>query len=193
MRVFFCLPIDPASEDRLHHLATQLRHDTRTPASWVAPGNYHVTVRFLGEIEPELCTPLHDLAREVARSTPRHVVTLDRLSAFPGRQRPRVVWAGGAAPAPFRSLLDALDKGLERMGFPPGRKDALVHITLARIKGRPDEALRRGLVDLGTAAWQLPAERLILMESHLGRRGARYDPLFSVPLAGDDGPREPRA
>jgi 2'-5' RNA ligase len=193
MRAFFCLPVDRASRDRLQRLATGLQGRTRSRARWVDPANYHVTLRFLGEIEPELCTALHEVARTVAAATPPLSLHVDRLSGFPDPRKPRVVWAGGTAPDAFRRALRMLDEGLDALGFPRGREESAFHITLARLRGRPDEGLCRGLDALGAEAWRFTADELVLMESVLRRDGARYDPLFTLALAGDRGRDAPEA
>jgi len=183
MRTFFCLPLDGATVGRVQRLAVHLRGRTATPASWVRPENYHVTVSFLGEIEPALCTPLYALATDVAAAVPRHRLRVDRLSAFPAEDRPRVVWAGGDAPDAFRALLRLLREGLEELGFPGKRIDDVFHITIARLKGRADGMLRDGLGRLRAQGWDILADRLVLMESRLTRAGAEYDPLFTVSLS----------
>jgi len=187
MRTFFCLPLDGATVGRVQRLAVPLRGRTATRASWVRPENYHVTVSFLGEIEPALCTPLYALATNVAAAVPRHMLRVDRLSAFPAEDRPRVVWAGGEAPDAFRTLLRLLHEGLEELGFPGKRVDDAFHITIARLKGRADGVLRDGLGRLGSRGWDILAEKLVLMESRLTGAGAEYDPLFTVSLSTSGG------
>ncbi|UCF10226.1 MAG: RNA 2',3'-cyclic phosphodiesterase, partial [Candidatus Bipolaricaulota bacterium] len=135
-----------------------------------------------GEIEPALCTDLHRLARELLPTLPPFTFRVDRVSAFPGVERPRVLWVGGDAPAAFRSLLERLGAGLQDLGFEPARRERAFHITIARLKGRPDDALRRSIRPLDDDGWSFPADRLVLMESRLSGRGAHYDPLFSIRL-----------
>jgi len=183
MRTFFCCPVDDETRGRLARLAGETRAATAARASWVAAGNYHVTVRFLGEIDPRLTIDLKALAQEVASVGP-FSFALDRLSAFPSEERPRVIWAGGDAPAPFRELCRLLGEGLEGLGFRRDRRQETFHITLARLKGPGDTPLRDRLTALEDGGWRSAARRLVLMESRLTRHGAVYTEAFSVPLRG---------
>jgi 2'-5' RNA ligase len=185
MRTFLCIPIDSSLKAKLDELSQQARQRIQMSASWVRPENFHVTVRFLGEIDPMLTIDLERACKVVVRGMTPFDLPIDRVGAFPTPSRPRVLWAGGAAPASFCDLLSSLDRELKTLGFPSGRPETIAHITLARIKGRPDLGIAqtiRSLADLPD--WMLRADRLVLMESRLTAQGAIYTPLFTLPLGG---------
>jgi len=187
MRTFLCLPIDEALRERLSALGRNLRERVHVRASWVRPENYHVTVRFLGEIDPMLTIPLRDACDIVAARIPPFGLRIDRLGAFPSAERARVLWAGGDGPPPFRALVSSVEDELTTLGFERGREAAVSHVTVARIKGRPDGSIREAFDALrDVPEWVLRVERLALMESELTPYGARYNPLFSLPLRGVD-------
>ncbi len=189
MRTFFCIPLGTAVAAAVAGIARAVREQVGMRARWVPDENYHLTLRFLGEIEPELTVELEERARRVAAGIAPFVVTLDRVGCFPSMRRPRVLWVGGDAGPVYRGLAMSLRHELERLGFPPDRKPLSAHVTLARIKDRPDPRLA-AIVDAASDDDRLPlhvhADRICLMESVLGREGARYLPLFSVPLAGSE-------
>ena len=185
MRAFFCLATDDALNRDLAALAGVLRARTATRVAWVRPRNFHVTVRFLGDIDPMLTVALERMTRAVADDTAPFPLEIDRLGAFPDPTRARVIWAGGDAPAEFITLVDRINHGLVEFGFPPPRKETIAHITLGRVKGRPDRALEQALGEHSTLPVHvLHVDRIILMESTLTPRGAEYAPLFSVPFTG---------
>ena len=157
-------------------------------ASWVPQQNYHITLRFLGEIDPQLSVDLDDLCRVVCKDLEPFECILDRVGAFPSVERARVVWVGGEAPPSFRLLSQALSDGLSDLGFPEGRREAWVHVTLARLKSRPDPALPALISELNPIApMKMIVDRVALMESTLTRRGAEYSPLFTTRLEGSRG------
>ncbi len=185
MRAFFCLPSDKGLNRILLGISTALRARMNARVSWVPKENFHVTVRFLGEIEPELTIELEKMARRIAAEIPPFDIPIDRLGAFPSPARARVIWAGGEAPDRFTALVAQVNSGLAAFGFPPDREDSVAHITLGRVKGRPDPGLPQALADLGAGLnHSLHVDRLVLMESVLTQRGAVYNPLFSVSLTG---------
>lgn len=101
-------------------------------ARWIAPPDFHVTLRFLGDVEIPLAEEVHDL---LARSRPRGLlsVTLSGLASF-GGDKPRAIIA---TLAPCREL-DALQAEHERIcrqaGAEPERRAFTPHVTLARLR-----------------------------------------------------------
>jgi len=185
MRAFFCIPIDDSLRREIARLAEGLRGGTKARVSWVERGNYHVTLRFLGEIDPMLTADLERITREVASAIGPFQLTVDRVSAFPTVDRPRVIWVGGKASPEFLNLCFALNSRLEQLGFPRVRDEKVVHITIARVKGRVDPGLEARLRSASLPPRLLPVERVVLMESRLSPRGAVYSPLFTVFLGKD--------
>jgi len=188
MRAFLCIPVPAPARRVLAQTSDALRRSTDMRASWVAEANYHITVRFLGEIDPMLTIDLEQVACEVAE---RHVafdLRIDRIGAFPSLERARVVWAGVETPRVFADLAGDLNRGLERLGFEGERRRPEAHVTLARIKGRPDPKLSGVAARMNPLeAMELPVKRVVLMESQLGPRGATYVPLFEVTLRAGSG------
>ncbi len=186
MRTFFCLATDAILNRDLAALAGKLRAATTVRVAWVQPRNFHVTVRFLGDIDPMLTVALERMIRSIAARTAPFPIEIERLGAFPTPARARVIWAGGDAPPEFVTLVDQINHGLATLGFPPSRKETIAHITLGRVKGRPDKALERALGEhRALPVHVLHVNRIILMESTLTPRGAEYAPLFSVPFTGE--------
>jgi len=187
MRTFLCLPIDPSLRKAIAELSAKLQPLIHTRASWVQSENLHVTVRFLGEIDPMLTVRLEQLCRPIARQTATFDLAIDRLGAFPSPQRARVLWAGGEAPSEFAALVSSINKGLAQLGFPEERRKPVAHVTLARVKGRADPSIERAIRTLNNRPeWTLRVNRLVLMESHLSSHGAFYNPLFTVALGDGD-------
>jgi len=154
-------------------------------ASWVRKQNYHVTLRFLGDIDPGMLVNLDELCRVVCKNLKPFECIIDRVGAFPSSDHARVVWVGGEAPPAFHRLSQTLSDGLVDLGFPEARKEALMHVTLARIKDRPDPTLP-GLISAlnPIGPLKMPVDRVVLMESILTPHGAEYVPLFTTRLGG---------
>lgn len=182
MRLFFCLELPPPVRAELTRIAAGLRPRVRG-AKWVEEENLHVTVRFLGETGEDLLPELARLGEAVAREVAPFEILLDRLGAFPSPSRARVLWAGtGGDAGPFVALASRVEEGVQDLGFPPERKLAHPHVTLARLRIPQDLASLLG----GTPVAPLRAsmENLTLMESELWPEGPRYTPRARWPLGG---------
>ena len=185
MRAFFCIPMPEQLREPIYEAAEHLRSQTKMRASWVSRQNYHMTLRFLGDIDPALSVDLEFLCRTLCRDIAPFECSLDRIDAFPNVDRARVIWVGGEAPPSFLRLSQALAAGLVDLGFPQSKCESLVHVTLARVKDRPDPALPGLISELNPLAQlKMLVDRIVLMESTLTRHGAVYSPLFSRELRG---------
>ena len=188
MRAFFCIPIPNQLQRTILEIAEYLRSQTEMRANWVPRHNYHITLQFLGDIDPGLSVNLDELCRDVCNNLTPFECMMDRASAFPNVDRARVIWTGGEAPPSLRRLSQALSEGLLDLRFPEARKEPLVHVTLARIKGRPDPALPGLISELNPIApLKMTVDRIVLMESMLKPQGVEYSPLCSTRLGGSKG------
>jgi RNA 2',3'-cyclic 3'-phosphodiesterase len=182
LRTFLCIPLQANVKDNISSIASKLQEQIKTRASWVQPQNYHITVRFLGEIDPMLTLSLKDACQDVTSQIPSFKTKFDELGAFPSLDRPRVIWVGGKLPEHFRELLTLLDKKLSELGFTHAHQETMAHITLARIKGRVNTSLHQVTKKAKKPDWVVQADSLVLMESQLTRKGPLYSPLFTLPL-----------
>jgi 2'-5' RNA ligase len=183
VRTFLCVPIAEPLRGKLSDISNKLQQGIDVRAAWVPAENLHLTLRFLGEIKPELVKRIKQSCQNITDELDSFVVSIDRVGAFPSTARPRVVWAGGPATGHFLRLTEAVNRELSSVGFPAERNDPIPHITLARIKGRTHRSTAERIRSLKPpAGLKLSIDRIVLMQSRLGRNGASYTPIFSIPL-----------
>lgn len=185
MRAFFCIPIPELPAAAVQHIADRLRSATGMRASWVPWQNYHITLRFLGEIDRDLVADLEELCRDVGEAVAPFQCDLDHVGAFPAIEKAKVLWVGAPISAAFQTLASALSSGLLDLGFPQKKHASVIHTTLARIKDRPDPTLPSVIADVNPIPpITLPMDQIVVMESVLTPRGAVYTPLVTAKLVG---------
>ncbi|MFN0113701.1 MAG: RNA 2',3'-cyclic phosphodiesterase [Paracoccaceae bacterium] len=179
MRLFLALTPPDAILDRLEALQSEIPVGRPVPRE-----NLHVTLAFLGEVDPTGAEALHD---ELARiAAPALEIAFAGLGSF-GRPDPAVVFAAVARNAALVALHRKLRAAAHAAGLMPDRERFHPHVTLARF-GRglgPDETLRLARFLSAWGAVSLPAftaTGFSLFESHLGKGGARYDALAAYPM-----------
>src|SRR6476620_7456284 len=94
-------------------------------ARWIDPQNYHLTLRFIGDIDDALA---HDGVSRMAFD-----LRVDGLTAF-GGNKPRAIVA---AAAPTRQLLELQaehERLMRRIGLEPEGRKYTPHVTLARLR-----------------------------------------------------------
>ena len=182
IRSFFAVELDEAVRSALAALVRDLAVDG-AGVRWVRPEGYHVTLHFLGDIEPEL------VPRLVTCVAPR-VAPLEPFSLrpgpprlFPHPRRPRVVASPLAPEPPLSDLAAAVHEGVVEAGLPRERRRFRAHLTLGRVTAKP----RLRLPDSFSAPGFRVAEA-VLFQSRLHASGARYTPLERIALGGSDSP-----
>jgi RNA 2',3'-cyclic 3'-phosphodiesterase len=159
--------------------------------AWVAAGNLHLTLKFLGQVPDERIDAIVGAATHATTGASAFEARVCGLGAFPSATRPRVVWAsvseGGAA---MIDLAGRVDHALVRLGFPAESRPYSPHVTLGRVRqpGRNPELAAA----LGSAAerefGRLRVTGASLMRSELSRGGARYTELAPLMLGGSVAP-----
>jgi 2'-5' RNA ligase len=164
------------------------------PVSWVAAGNLHITMKFLGETHRDrLAGLLEALTEAAARSSPFHLVA-EGAGAFPGTRNPRVFWVGLREPLELvRELHENMENALSGAGFPREDRPFHPHITVGRARGVLPPAwgdrFLRALA--GRRYGEVPVPKLTLYESRLAPGGAVYTVVRDFPLScGERGRRE---
>jgi len=182
VRLFFCLELSEEVKRALADVAKRCQK-ALGEGKWVPEENYHLTVRFLGEVEEGKLPDLLNLGADVADKVFPFSLTLEVLGGFPSPKRARVLWVGPKEESPeFLRLVELTEESLQRLGFPPEEKEALPHVTLARFKIPRDLSAVLGKGNLGIP--RVEVESLTLMRSELRPEGARYTPVSRWPLGG---------
>jgi len=184
VRSFVAVALPDAIRAELADAVARLRaHAPRL--AWVPAENLHLTLRFLGGLDPVALAAAGEAVTAVAAAAAPFEVALGGLGGFPTARAPRVVWAGVVAGG---EALAALHRSLERelaaRGFPPEERPYHAHVTLGRAR---DPRGGQALGDVLTPAarfGRLRVEAVHLMRSELGRGAARYAELLAARLAG---------
>ena len=184
MRLFIAVNLLAAVRDAIYADAESLRAAT-TAIRWVSPAALHVTLKFLGEQDESLVTPLRDALESVASSHAAISASTTDVGVFPNFRRPRVVWVGMTGERALQSLAGDIDRALTPLGIPREARAFQAHLTLGRVKGDlgPAEATALAAAAKSCRVSREVAVRTVdLMQSELGRGGSRYSVLAAVPL-----------
>jgi RNA 2',3'-cyclic 3'-phosphodiesterase len=149
-------------------------------ARWVDPGNYHLTLRFIGEIDEGVAADVDDaLARLRAR---RFTLQLSGTGVF-GNGRPRQLWVGVERNPELAALRDKIEQALTRTGLPPEPRKFAPHVTLARLHNPAMDKLREFLAaNAQFRAAPLPVDHFSLIASFQTKAGAVYEDEADYPL-----------
>ena len=191
MRLFAAVVPPPAAIRELAAAVAPLHALPQAgPLRWTGEPTWHLTLAFLGQVDPA------DLA-ELGAGLARAAATVDRAPelrlAGCGRFGERALWADVEGDVrPLGRLADEVSAAARATGIAVDERPFRAHLTLARSGGRtgPPPAgvslapLVAALADFKGAVW--PAGTLRLMRSHLGVGAAHYETVGTWNLGGPD-------
>lgn len=203
MRCFIGLPLPEEYQQGLRALIEVWKPRLRSRLSWTRPGNWHVTLKFLGEVPEDAVEPMvQALGEPLGESLGQSfVLRAGDGGVFPNQQRPRVIWVGVLQGGEScRALAREVEQRLAlldwpgqsgRPGWPGQPREARAftpHLTVARIKeAAPDPAVpdtwAEMLCALHAAKWpDARMDRVVLWESLLAPTGPNYRPVGEFKL-----------
>jgi 2'-5' RNA ligase len=150
-------------------------------ARWIDPDNYHITLRFIGDIDARTADEVGRALMRVDR--PSFEVSVSGLDALGGNKPHSIVACVRASPA-LKELQAEHERIMQRIGLEPERRKFRPHVTLARIRAANarDAATYLALRgDFSTAPFE--AGRFVLLSSRDSKGGGPYIMEEAYPLA----------
>ena len=150
-------------------------------ARWIDPENYHITLRFIGDIDDRLAQDIASLLDGV-RKRPFDV-RFDELASF-GGHKPRAVIAAVDPVSPLVELQAELERLMQRLGLEPEGRKFTPHVTLARLR----DASSRDVADYLSTRGPLfgssfRVSRFVLFSARASVGGGPYVVEADYPLA----------
>jgi RNA 2',3'-cyclic 3'-phosphodiesterase len=149
-------------------------------ARWINPENYHLTLRFIGDVDDTVAHEVASLLGRVKRGA--FDLHLDGLTSFGGR-KPRAVVANVA---PAQALLDVQaeqERLMQRIGLEPEGRKYTPHVTVARLRESSSRDVAEYLAARGffrTSPFKV--SRFVLFSSRASVGGGPYVVEASYPL-----------
>ena len=191
MRLFFGIELPDALKSSAAAAANRVRERVERDAPgaqmrWVPPGNLHITIWFLGEVNETRVEALVASMKEPLE-TRSFTLRVTGAGAFPQSGAPRAIWLGLVAGREgLLSVHDQLRPRLLPLGFEPEKRPFSPHLTIARVKDtRPSHgaALRQVLRDVDDDVGECQVASAALFRSRPTPTGSEDEALGRVPLA----------
>lgn len=169
MRLFVGLALPWETRQHLARLSAGI-----PGARWVPMENYHLTLRFIGEVPGWQAAEI-DLALAGLRA-PRFTLELAGLGTFIKGGRDTQLWVGVTRNPALEHLASKIETALQRAGLAPDRRRFTPHVTLARLDNAVADKLA-GFVQGHNLFRAAPVEvdQFTLFSSRLGKEAAAYE------------------
>lgn len=169
IRAFVAVKVPDDVASRLDDYLDDLRKVYR--AKWVRAEQMHITLKFLGELEPEVIDDVKDILTPLKHFEPFRI-ELDTIGAFPNVRKANVLWLSGSKGSrELGQLSGKVNRALSEL-VEPDTKRFRAHLTIARLKGEPVEEIVNMMVRLPPMHWT--CNELVLMQSVLNPKGPVY-------------------
>ncbi|MFN0265042.1 RNA 2',3'-cyclic phosphodiesterase [Tepidamorphus sp. 3E244] len=141
-------------------------------ARWIDVENYHVTLRFIGDIDEPTADRVADILDDIRRRP--FPVTIKGARSFGGK-KPHSVFAC-VEPTPDLMALQAdIERKMQMVGLPAEQRKFTPHITIARVRGASGSAVANYLGMRGFfRAGPFTAEDFTLLSSRASQGGGPY-------------------
>ena len=185
IRSFLAFELPPGIKSEVARISGEVKKSGLN-AGWVKPGNIHLTVVFMGNINSDDVPVITSLIGNAVSSCKTFDISLGGMGLFPDIRRPRVIWLGlNGEIDRLSSLRDDLQKPLESFGIKQEKRPFKAHLTLGRFrKPVKDRDLLKRIVDeyKHNTGPEGSFKELVMFKSELKPGGAVYTRLHSWPL-----------
>ena len=163
-------------------LALSLKRGGLSGARWIDPENYHITLRFIGDVDHRVANEVTDMLDRLIDSE-GFAIRLDHLGSF-GGNTPRALFAGCTANVALQRLQAAQERVLQRCGLAPEGRNFVPHVALARLRGVSAEEVAMFIAQAGRfAPLEFKVKRFVLFSSKDSVGGGPYLVEQAYPLA----------
>jgi 2'-5' RNA ligase len=187
-RLFIAVTLPDEVKAKIEAAQAELRRALPGPgARWTRREQFHLTLKFLGDVDASRVQPLEEAVHAACRGFGALHLRAEQIGFFPDLRYPRVVWAGVRDETDqLARLQQAVDAATRDFTTEPKEEHFTGHVTLARIKAiKRSEAESLGKAAAGMTErlfGQWTAGEVELMRSVLSSKGARHTSLAAIAL-----------
>jgi len=190
-RLFVAIPVPDAVRNEMIRVQRELQ--PLAPAGairWARPDQFHLTLRFLGDVPSARVTALQEAVRAVCPGASALRLCAQGVGFFPNARSPRVIWARIKDDDRLAELQKKIQTAVHPFSTGPGGEHFAGHVTLGRFKQFKRQetgklaACAETMKDRVFGEWT--AGEIEVIRSELSPAGARHTVLAAFPLGAKD-------
>jgi 2'-5' RNA ligase len=179
-RLFIGIPIESPRSVQQVELWEKDTYLNRNVLNWTVPGNWHITLFFLGSTEESAVQVLKKIIEESFHDAKAYQTELRGVGVFPNTHNPKVLWLGLADLQSILAAYSRLGESLQQNGFSFDQKPLKPHLTIARVKKADHPSAFQSLLTeyQETVFDRIRLDKVVLFESISTPDGPVYKPLY---------------
>lgn len=188
IRAFIAIDLPLPIQRALDQVIQQLKNPKTKAVRWVTGKDIHLTLKFLGKVQPGNLQTLKDALKAEVNSFNEFEFQVGKFGVFPSLRKPRVIWVGIQGLQALQDLQKAIDLSTQSLGYPEEGRLFSPHLTLGRVS---QKANFQEIQEVSETLFSFQVETLgvvkvdtvTLFRSDLFPTGAVYTPLSVVKLS----------
>lgn len=182
IRCFIAIVLDGHTKRKLSRVQSAIR-STGIHAGWPSAQNFHLTLKFLGNIPEQTLPCIKTILSEAIAEKVRFNITFNRLGVFPNARHPKVIWIGSDKTNPeVVTLQRDIDSKLNRCHQFVKEKRFSPHITLSRVRHYAKPGALKKALKIEPGDIKISVNQVHLIESRLYSSRAVHSSLFCANL-----------
>jgi len=183
-RLFIGIPIESPKSVQQVEVWKKDPQLNQNVLNWTPPGNWHITLFFLGSTEDLAVAVLQQLIDKSFSKIHAYQTELHGVGVFPNSNNPKVLWLGLEDLQPLMAAYSKLGELLQQNGFSFDQKPLKPHLTIARVKRADNPSAFQLLLTeyQETVFEEVNMNKVVLFESISTPAGPIYNPLFQKQL-----------
>lgn len=191
MRLFVALEVPDEVREKLAAIRDRFPKP-QSQMRWVRAEQFHVTLKFIGEVDEEKVDEIMGALRAVQQGSPVQCGFCG-LGWYWNAKGFGMLFSKIEDDGSLRALASRVDECLQPANFEPEHQEYMPHLTLARckpLKSRPRSAVPEDLSAVareteGLEFGRMQAREMHLMQSKLGTSGPKYSRVATFPLVAE--------
>jgi 2'-5' RNA ligase len=184
MRTFIAIDISEECRRMLDRQQENLRSlggDVR----WTAIQSIHLTLKFLGEVNPEILPGLAESLENFVEKQCGFSLRLHNLGCFPNLKNPRIIWCGIEGDTESLAVLHRrTESACTLFGFAPEDRPFHPHLTLGRVRSKRNLQPLIDCIKIGSdLECSFRVDHFNIYKSTLRPQGAVYSVLKTIALS----------
>ena len=188
LRLFVAIPMPETVRNEITGIQQEMRQlVSRDAVRWTKPEQFHLTLRFLGDVTGTRVSALQEAVNAACAGVPALRLRAQGVGFFPKAHSPRVIWAGvNDGRGRLADLQKKIEGAVQPFAEKPGAEKFAGHVTLGRVKflNRPEieklAAHAQAIKDRLFGEWT--ANEVELIRSDLLPAGASHTLLAAIRL-----------
>lgn len=134
LRSFIAIEILPSIQGAISSQIESIKRNFPKPAiRWIATGNIHLTLKFLGDASPRSLDQIASSVESEINQIEPFSIPFSEVGVFPNARKPRIIWVGLINSKELDALYNLIESVTTSLGFPKEDRPFSPHITIGRV------------------------------------------------------------